>query len=241
MKKISELDQVKVEYVRLWILAAIAFIVSPLIAMCFASSGDESPLFTSISRLGWITGHKALMYFWGATLLVPMTYTMWYAMEYAEINKVGRQLVKWCTIAFATIVFVGSLIPAHDPGEDFSNTVRDSMALAHDHMSRIGMFGIVGVLLGYCVFAFIAKKWEHATMMTLFSLFIIGSGVYAFIEVKDATTYCGVSAVTQIYAFGMMLIFMFVTYYYWAKKHIKKLKAEKVQKIAEESEEKIEE
>ena len=84
------------------------------------------------------------------------------------------------------------------------------------------------------------EKWEHATIMTLFALFIIGSGVYAFIEVKDSTTYCGVSAVTQIYAFGMMLIFMFVTYYYWAKKHIKKLKVEKAKKT-ESEEEKVEE
>lgn len=244
MKKLTKLEDIKIEWIRLWILAALTFLIVPLISAIFASSDEESPVFTSISRLGWITGHKAFMYIWGAIIFVPMGYTMWYAMKYADFHPVLKQLFKWFTISFLVTIFVGALIPAHDPGPDLSNPLpRGPMALAHDHMSRIGMFGLLGVEMAYCIVAFIYKKWEHATLMSLLVAFLIGSGVYCFVEVKDPTSYCGVSAATQIYAFCVMFIVIFIIYYHYARIHINNLKAAKSEVVeqANEEVEKIEE
>lgn len=244
MKKLTKLENIKIEWIRLWILAALTFVIVPLISALFASSDTESPIYTSISRLGWLKGHKAFMYIWGAIIFVPMGYTMWYAMKYADFHPVLRQLFKWFTIAFLVIIFAGALIPAHDPGPDLSNPLpRGPMALAHDHMSKIGMFGVLGVEMAYCIVAFIYKKWEHATLMSLLVAFLIGSGVYCFVEVKDATTYCGVSAATQIYAFCVMFIVIFVIYYYYARKQINVWKAAKaeVEETASEENKEIEE
>ena len=236
--KIKNLNPIKGEYIRLWVIAAFVFIISPLLSCLFASSDTESPLWTSISRLGWITGHKAFMYIWGAVLMAPMCYAMWYAMEHAEkLHPVIRQLLKYAIIFFCTIIFVGALIPAHDPspGPDFS-APRDAMALAHDHMSRIGMFGMLGTLMVYCVIAFISKQWDHAIVQTFATLFVICIGVWCFVEVKDKTTYCGVSAATQIIAFSLVNVLNFMIFYFYEKQYINKLKEEEKKEIVESEE-----
>ena len=235
--KLKNLNPIKGEYIRLWVIAAFIFVISPLISCLFASSDDESPIWTSISRLGWITGHQAFMYIWGAILMVPMCYAMWYAMQYADkkLNPVLRQIIKWAMIVFCTIIFVGACIPAHDPGPgpDFS-APRNAMALAHDHMSRIGMFGMLGVLMGYCVVAFISKQWEHAMIQTFATLFVICIGVWCFVEVKDKTSYCGVSAATQIIAFSLMNILNFMIYFNYQKQYINQLKEQEKETAVEE-------
>ena len=235
--KLKNLNPIKGEYIRLWVIAAFIFVISPLISCLFASSDDESPIWTSISRLGWITGHQAFMYIWGAILMVPMCYAMWYAMQYADkkLNPVLRQIIKWAMIVLCTIIFVGACIPAHDPGPgpDFS-APRNAMALAHDHMSRIGMFGMLGVLMGYCVVAFISKQWEHAMIQTFATLFVSCIGVWCFVEVKDKTSYCGVSAATQIIAFSLMNILNFMIYFNYQKQYINQLKEQEKETAVEE-------
>lgn len=233
--KLKQINPIKGEYIRLWVIAAFVFILSPLVSCLFASSDEESPVWTSISRLGWITGHQAFMYIWGAILMVPMCYAMWYAMKHAEkLHPVIRQLLKYCMIAFCVIVTVGSFIPAHDPGPgpDFS-APRNAMALAHDHMSRIGMFGMLGTLMAYCVIAFISKQWDHAIVQTLATCFVIIIGVWCFVEVKDKTSYCGVSAATQIIAFSLMNVLNYMIFYFYEKQYINKLKEEEKKEMVQ--------
>lgn len=204
-KKEQSLVKLKTQ---LCVTAFFVFFLVPLVSILFATADAESPLYTSVSRLGWVTGHKGFMYFWGGLTMSVMCYGMWMAMESSHFSKPTKEALRWLMISFCTIVFIGACVPAHDG----LSAERSATAKAHDTLSMIGLFGIAGVLIAYCAALFLAKDIFRGAVASLAMGFILMSGIFSFIVVKDPTTYCGVSAVTQMYAFNAMDIFIFCIY-----------------------------
>lgn len=185
-------------YTSIWVL-----IVVPLLSMVFITASDESPLYTSLSRLAWVNGHRLFMFVWSLIVLFVMICLTLKVIRFSGLDEKRKRSLSALAIVNITISFVsGVFIPAKS-GADVLNI----WEYLHDRFTAIGWLSF-GVAL--TVFSFSLRKVnkQQATIAISFMVFIWMTGAFAIFYVIDPETYCGSSAVAQVYIINMLNIFL---------------------------------
>lgn len=181
--------------------------IIPFFSFLLISISEESPLYTSISRIAWIHG------FWGATFIwaiIVMGGISWLTLCMVFTSPLGPgarerffaiQLINIC------MVFVGCLFFPSKAGTEHERLAH----LLHDYLTVIGWICYV---IGLIVYTFLLRKKDRALGALGLGLmsYIILSSVFYLLNVIDSSSYVGASAVSEVHIINNLLIYLVVMY-----------------------------
>ncbi len=185
----------------------LGFIVVPVISFILVGISEESPLYTSISRIAWVHGYWTATFLWALVVMssiVWMTYRMVYT---GPLSDKSRRLYFLLQLLNIILVFIGCIIfPAKAGTEsvNFANYI-------HDYLTIVAwvLYGI-----GLLIYSIIIRKKEKFLGFLGIGLmsFIIMSSVFFIRNVVDPQSYVGASAVSEVYIINSLVIYLVVMY-----------------------------
>ena len=185
----------------------LGLIVVPLTSFLLITISEESPLYTSISRIAWIHGRWFATFIWALIIMLSViwiTYRMVYSGPLADRAK--RAYLLWQSTNII-LVFIGCIIFPAKGGADFVtffNYVHDYLTIAAWAMYGIG-------LLVYSVMLRRSDRFLGFLGIGLMS-FIIFSSIFFIKQVIDPLSYVGASAVSEVYVINGLFIYLVVIY-----------------------------
>lgn len=178
-------------------------IVVPLLSIAFITVSEESPLYASISRIAWVDGHNAFMLVWSLIVLLPMVCLTQKVISASGLEEKRKRFLKIFALANVLLAFVsGVFVPAKN-GVD-AITVWGAM---HDCFTGLGWLSFAIVLTVFSCSLLHCDKTQ-GTIASSFMAFIWITGLFFIFHVIDPNTYCGTSAITQVYIINMIDLFL---------------------------------
>ena len=191
-----------------WIL-----VVVPFLSLLFITVSGESPLYTSISRIAWVFEHRAFMFIWSLVVLFPMVCMTNKVIKNSNLDNKSKKSLYLIAIINIIISFVaGVLFPAKSGPDDLT-----LWGILHDLLTAIGWLAYGIVLTIFSIKLFKVDKLQ-ATISSCFMFFLWWTGLFFIFYVVDENTYCGTSAVTQMYIINMLNIFLLINDIFQYKK-----------------------
>lgn len=191
----------------IWIL-----VVVPFLSLFFITVSGESPLYASISRIAWVGNHRGFMFIWSLVVLFPMVCMTNKVIKGSNLDDKTKKRLYVTAILNIVVSFVaGVLVPAKSGADDVS-----FWGIMHDLLTAMGWlaYGIVLIVFSICLFK---VDKVQATISTCFMFFLWWTGLFFIFYVVDENTYCGTSAVTQMYIINMLNLFLLINYIYQNK------------------------
>lgn len=186
------------QFAAIWVL-----IVVPLLSLLFITVSGESPLYTSISRIAWVSGHRLFMLGWSLVVLFPMVCLTGKVIRTSRIPPRRQRRLQITAIANILISFVGGVfVPAKSSALDIT-----FFGALHDLMTAVGWLSFGLVLTAYSICLFPVDRVQ-AVLALSFMVFIWLTGLFFIFYVIDPGTYCGSSAITQVYIINMLDLFL---------------------------------
>lgn len=187
-----------IRFSTVWVL-----IIVPLLSIAFITVSGESPLYTSISRIAWVKGHRIFMIIWSLIVLFPMVCLTRKVISESRLSEKRKSLLNTIAIANILLSFTcGVFVPAKN-GVD-AITIWGAI---HDCFTALGWLSFAIVLT---IYAFSLRRFSQtqATISISFMGFIWITGLFFIFYVIDPNTYCGTSAITQVYIINMLDMFL---------------------------------
>ena len=191
-----------------YICTAITFVALPIVNCLIICAGKQSALYNSISRLAWPEGLLWLVYIWGILNIACFAYATHLALFAGGYTKRWRKIILTLEIVAAFLMTAGVSIPSY-PYEEFKYL---AMRTFHTAISSVGFFGFFIVLLVLSITMFKRNK-RQAILSLAFNAFILIVGLFFLIKVTDPTSYCHVSAPSQMLIFDLFCVQALVNYY----------------------------
>lgn len=187
-------------YTAVWVL-----IMVPLLSMIFITASDESPLYASLSRLAWVNGHRLFMFVWSMVVLFVMGCLTIKVISNSGIGEKRRRVLITVAVVNIVIAFVsGVFIPAKSSAD-----ILNIWEYLHDRFTAIGWLSF-GITLGFFSFNLRKVNKKQGTIAITFMFYVLITGAFAIFYVIDPATYCGSSAVAQVYIINMLNIFLLI-------------------------------
>ena len=185
----------------------LGLIIVPILSFILITISEESPLYTSISRIAWVNGGWFATFIWALVVMgavVWLTYRMVYTGPLTERTK---KILLICQAVNILLVFVGCIIfPAKD-GTEFVRLVN----YLHDYLTIIA-WALYGV--GLIAYSFLVRRHDRFLGFLGLGLmsFIVLSSFFFISRVVDPTSYVGASAVSEVYIINSLFIYLVVMY-----------------------------
>ena len=188
-------------------IVVVGFIIIPLLSFIFIGISEESPLYTSISRIAWVHGYWFSTFLWALAVMsaiVWLTYRMVYTGPLSARVRRKYFLMQLLNII---LVFIGCILFPAKSGEQAVSFVN----YIHDYLTIVAwaMYGI-----GLLVYSIMIRKKESFLGFLGIGLmtFTILSSVFFIRNVIDPSTYVGASAVSEVYVINSLVIYLVVMY-----------------------------
>ena len=185
----------------------LGLIIVPLFSFILITVSEESPLYTSISRIAWVHGEWLATFIWALAVMGAITwitYLMVYTGPLSNVGKRGFMLYQSINIA---LVFIGcTFFPAKN-GNELAHLVNH----LHDYLTVVA-WALYGI--GLLLYSFILKKHDRFLGFLGLGLmgFIIFSSAFFISNVIDSSSYVGASAVAEVYIINSLLIYLVIMY-----------------------------
>lgn len=185
----------------------LGLIIVPLISFMLITISEESPLYTSISRIAWIHGRWFSTFLWALIVMgavIWLTYRTVYLGPLSESSK--RSFTFYQTLNII-LVFVGCIVFPAKGGTElvrFANYVHDYLTIIAWALYGVGLFVYSAVLRRY-------DRFLGFIGIGLMS-FIVLSSAFFISRVVDPESYVGASAVSEVYIINSLFIYLVVMY-----------------------------
>ena len=185
----------------------IGLIVVPILSFILITVSEESPLYTSISRIAWVHGKWFATFVWALIVMGAVTWVTYRMVFVGPLSERSKKIFLLCQSANIALVFIGCIIfPAKD-GTEFVRLVN----YLHDYLT-IAAWAMYGI--GLLVYSFMLKK--HDAFLGFLGVglmsFVIFSSGFFISRVVDPTSYVGASAVSEVYIINSLFIYLVVMY-----------------------------
>ena len=185
----------------------LGLIIVPLISFILITVSDESPLYTSISRIAWVHGEWLATFVWALTVMLAVIWITYRMVWCGPLNgREKRAYLLWQSVNIV-LVFVGCIIFPAKGGDElvtFFNYVHDYLTIA-----AWAMYGI-----GLLVYSLLLRRSDR--FLGFFGVglmsFIILSSAFFIKRVIDPESYVGASAVSEVYVINSLFIYLVVMY-----------------------------
>lgn len=185
----------------------IGLIIVPMTSFTLIAIGDESPLYTSISRLAWVNGYWIATFIWAAVVMGSVAWLTYKMVFTGPFGDRGKRVFFYLQLLNIILVFIGCIIFPAKPGEDalkFAHYVHDYLTIA-----AWAMYGI-----GLLVYSIIMRK--HDKFLSFLGVclmsFVIFSSMFFITQVIDPDTYVGASAVSEVYIINSLFMYLITMY-----------------------------
>lgn len=185
----------------------LGLVIVPLVSFIFIGISEESPLYTSISRIAWVHGRWLSTFVWA---IVVMSSVMWLTYRTVKIGPLSERAKRVYMLTQGVnivLVFVGCIL---FPAKEGVEAVR-LVNYIHDYLTILAwaMYGI-----GLFAYSLILRRYDRFLGFLGLGLmsFIVLSSVFFIKQVIDPTTYVGASAVSEVYIINALFIYLVVMY-----------------------------
>ena len=204
----TEPQVIKNQKVKEIVLFVYAFIVVPIFSIIVISSGKQSALYNSLSRLAWPENLLWLVLLWGAVDFACFFYATKMAVDASGYTKKWQAVFFSVTAVSCLLLIIGISIPAYNEPDPNVQMLRS----IHTGFCAVGIFGFLVTLIIMTITLY--KRNMRQFYLSLGVLcFILISGIFALVKISDPSSYCHVSAPAQIYVFSMYNVAMTINYF----------------------------
>lgn len=182
-------------------------VVVPLLSFLLITTGPESPLYTSISRLAWCHKHWLATFLWAIVVMgVILLLTFRMTVTGPLAPRTQRRFLIFQTLNIG-LVFVGCLM---FPAKDGLETVRFVHYL-HDYLTVAAwVLYAIGLLL-YSLLVRRKDKFLGFLGLCLMAFTFLTS-IFFVLNVIDPASYVGASAVSEVYVINSLTVYLLVMY-----------------------------
>jgi len=186
----------------------LVFVFLPIVNCLILCSGRQRPLYNSISRLAWPEGLLWLVYIWGLLNIGGFFYATWLTLRAGGYVKKWSRIIVSMEIVAALLMTVGVSIPSY-PYDSFAYL---AMRTFHTAISSVGFF-LFFVILSVLSITTFRRNERQALLSLAFNAFILIAGIFFLVKVTDPTSYCHVSAPSQMLVFDLFNINALLNYF----------------------------
>ena len=185
----------------------VGLIVVPLFSFILITAGDESPLYTSISRIAWVRGEWTMTFVWALVVMCAISWITYLLVYSGPLSAGAKQIFMLYQSINVILVFVGCII---FPAKDGVALVR-LVNYLHDYLTVVA-WALYGA--GLLFYSFVLKRHDRFLGFLGLGLmsFIIFSSAFFISNVIDASSYVGASAVAEVYIINSLFIYLVVMY-----------------------------
>lgn len=185
----------------------LGLIIVPILSFMLITLSEESPLYTSISRIAWIHGKWLATFLWALILMCAVIWITYRMVSVGPLNqRAKKQYIIFQTLNIM-LVFVGCIVFPAKEGADFVKLVN----YVHDYLTIIA-WALYGI--GLLLYSFTLRKYDSFLGFVGLGLmsFIIFSSGFFILHVIDPESYVGASAVSEVYIINSLFIYLVVMY-----------------------------
>ena len=185
----------------------LGLIVVPLLSFILITVSEESPLYTSISRIAWVHGKWLATFVWALVVMGAVTWVTYRMVYSGPLSDRAKRIFLLCQGVNIALVFVGCIIfPAKD-GTEFVRFVN----YLHDYLT-IAAWAMYGI--GLVAYSFMLRRYDSFLGFLGLGLmsFVILSSSFFISNVIDPASYVGASAVSEVYIINSLFIYLVVMY-----------------------------
>lgn len=185
----------------------LGLVVVPVISFIFIGISEESPLYTSISRIAWVHGEWLPTLVWALLVMSSVFWLTYRVVEIGPLAERSKRVYMLCQSVNIVLVFIGCIV---FPAKADVETVK-LVNYIHDYLT-IGAWAMYGVGLVFYSFS-IKRRHDFLGFLGLGLMsFIVLSSVFFIRRVVDPTSYVGASAVSEVYIINALFIYLVVMY-----------------------------
>ena len=185
----------------------LGLVLVPLISFIFISVSEESPLYTSISRIAWVHGRWLSTLLWSLIVMSAVLWLTYRTVSAGPLPERQKRAYMICQSISIVLVFVGCIVFPAKAGAD---TVR-LVNYIHDYLT-IGAWATYGIGLIYYSLALRRYNPFLGFLGLCLMSFIVLSSIFFIRRVVDPASYVGASAVSEVYIINALFIYLVVTY-----------------------------
>lgn len=182
-------------------------IVVPILSFILITLSEESPLYTSISRIAWIHDRWLATFLWAIIVMGAITWITYRMVKVGPLSERTKRIYVACQTINIILVFVGCIVFPAKEGTDIVKFVN----YVHDYLTIIAwiFYGI-----GLLIYSILLRRHDRYLGFIGIGLmsFIIFSSAFFISRVVDPTSYVGASAVSEVYIINSLLIYLVVMY-----------------------------
>ncbi len=185
----------------------LGLIVVPLFSFVLITVSEESPLYTSISRIAWVHDKWFATFIWALVLMCAVLWITYRMVDIGPLSVKAKRTFLFAQSVNIILVFVGCIL---FPAKDGTELVR-LVNYLHDYLT-IAAWAFYGI--GLLVYSFMLKRYDRYLGFLGVGLmsFIIFSSAFFISRVVDPTSYVGASAVSEVYIINSLFIYLVVMY-----------------------------
>ena len=185
----------------------LGLIIVPIFSFILITVSEESPLYTSISRIAWVHGKWFATFVWALIVMGAVTWVTYRMVSVGPLSERTKRIFLFCQGVNIALVFVGCII---FPAKDGTELVR-LVNYLHDYLTIVA-WALYGI--GLLVYSYMLRK--HDPFLGFLGLglmsFVILSSLFFISNVIDPSSYVGASAVSEVYIINSLFIYLVVMY-----------------------------
>ena len=199
------------------LMLIIGFVVVPICSFVLISVSEESPLYTSISRIAWVHGHWFKTFLWALIVMGAVVWLTYRLVETGPLSEKSKKGYFFGQFINILMVFLGCIVFPAKASSDIVKFVN----YVHDYLTIVAWALYAVGLLVYSVI--IRKKEKFISSLGIYlMIYIIFSSLFFISNVIDPTSYVGASAVSEVYIINSIVIYLMVMCI--AQRYTKKIK-----------------
>ena len=188
-------------------VVVLGLVIVPLISFIFIGISEESPLYTSISRIAWVHGRWTSTLVWALIVMSSVWWLTHLTVERGPLAERTKRIFMICQSVNILLVFVGCIIFPAKAGIESIRFVN----YIHDYLT-MGAWAMYGIGLLFYSVAVRRKDAFLGFFGTCIMGFIMLSSAFFLSQVIDPTSYVGASAVSEVYIINALFIYLTVMY-----------------------------
>ena len=185
----------------------LGLVIVPIISFILITLSDESPLYTSISRLAWINGRWFATFVWALIVMGSIIFLTYRMVKEGPLSIRTKKIYLIAQTVNIILVFIGCIIFPAKAGTEFINFFN----YMHDYLTIIAwvLYGI-----GLLIYSVLLRRHDRflGFIGTGLMSFIIFSSAFFISRVVDPSSYVGASAVSEVYIINSLFIYLVVIY-----------------------------
>ncbi len=185
----------------------LGLIIVPISSFILITVSNESPLYTSISRIAWINGHWFATFVWAVIIMLSITWITYRMTEIGPLDTKNKRIFETYQLMNIILVFIGCVIFPAKPNPESAKFIH----YIHDYLT---IFAWVLYGIGLISYSLLIRKKDKLLGFLGLGLmsFIVFSSLFFVKRVIDPTSYVGASAVSEVYIINSLFIYLVVMY-----------------------------